>query len=291
MRIGLGTVQFGMPYGVANRDGQVPEDEVRRVLAAARAAGVETLDTARAYGESEAVLGRCLPPEGFRVVTKIRPLKDAVITEERAAEAERGLGESLVALRRPRVDALLVHHAGDLLVPGGERLFERMRELKAKGLAAKIGASVYGAEEIDGLLARYPLDVVQLPVSVLDQRLVASGHLKALKKAGVEVHARSVFLQGLALADPAALPRGLEAAAPHVRRCRDAFAALGLTPLEGALSFALGRPELDVVLVGVDGEAHLRQVLAAAAAAKTADFSALAVDDARLLNPALWARG
>lgn len=86
-----------------------------------------------------------------------------------------------------------MHRADDLFVPGGERLMAALTDLKQQGLVAKIGVSVYNAEQIDQVLDRFAIDLVQLPISVLDQRLLRSGHLRKLKSAGVEVHARSVF--------------------------------------------------------------------------------------------------
>ena len=103
---------------------------------------------------------------------------------------------------RGNVYGLLAHHADDLLVPGGRRVFEEMQRLLEEGLVRKIGVSVYSGQQIDSILELYTPDIVQLPLNLFDQRLLESGHLEKLKRRGVEIHARSVFLQGLLLIEP-----------------------------------------------------------------------------------------
>src|SRR5262249_48966545 len=139
-----------------------------------------------------------------------------------------------------------------------------MTALKESGSVGRIGVSVYTAAEIDGICRRFPVDMVQLPVSVLDQRLLASGHLRLLKDRGVEVHARSVFLQGLLLSEPENLP-------DYFRTVRDSLAVFrarasehGMSAIEAALQFALRIPEIDCVLVGVCDAPQLAQIVAAA---------------------------
>ena len=161
--------------------------------------------------------------------------------------------------------------------------------MKSAGKVRKVGASVYTAAQIDGLLSRYPLDLIQAPVSVLDQRLVRSGHLRKLKDSGVEVHVRSVFLQGLLLMPPEAVPEKLERARPRLAELRRHLAPLGVTPLQAALGFVLAMPEINRVIVGVDSLRQLQDILSAAEGLPSIpDLGRFALEDARLLNPALW---
>lgn len=285
-RLGLGTVQFGLDYGISNKSGRTSVEEAGRILSRAYEAGVRVVDTAADYGVSEETLGAalCAAP-GWRVVTK-------TTTKGRGpADAEASLRRSLERLRRGSVYGLLVHHAEGLLGPGGEAVYAELRRLKAAGLATRIGVSVYTGEQIDAILARYEIDLIQVPVNVLDQRLLAGGQLRRSKERGVEVHARSVFLQGALLMAPETLPSPLHAARGHLRNYHEEVRRLGLTPLEAALGFVLSIREIDVAVCGVESLAQLEDILTAAR--RSADFGALApfsLDDEKIVNPALWAR-
>lgn len=289
MKIGLGTVQFGLAYGVSNSAGRTPQDEVERILALAAASGIDLLDTAPGYGDSEATLGGAGP--GFRVVTKTPGFGPGPVTAGDADRLESTLRASLEKLRRRSVYALLVHQVDDLLGPGGQLLMARMQALKAAGLVEKIGVSVYHAAQIDALLADGEFDVVQVPVSLLDQRLLHSGHLDRLKQRGIEIHARSIFLQGLLLMAPDALPPFFAPVRAHLQACRERFDAMGITPLEAALAWVRAAGLIDVALCGVNDCAQLRGICAAASAAIVLpDPASFALRDPQFLNPANWER-
>lgn len=279
MKLGLGTVQFGQPYGVSNRRGQVPPAEAAAILERAAEAGVRVLDTAANYGAAEQVLAG-LDTAPFRIVTKtvnVTKGVEAVMARARASKA---------AL--PRADTLLVHAAADLAEPA---LWPALQRLKDEGVFARIGISVYVADDPVRLAARFHPDVMQLPFSLLDQRLLQDGTLGQLAAMGVEVHARSLFLQGLLLMAPQEVPEHLKEAAPHLAALNARLAKAGATPLAAALGFVLSRPEIAVGLVGVTGLEEFDAILAAAAAPPPAlDWDACALSDERILTPSLWNR-
>jgi aryl-alcohol dehydrogenase-like predicted oxidoreductase len=283
--LGIGTAQFGFDYGVSNARGRVAEAEVEAVLQVAAAGGVGLVDTAAQYGEAESVLGRTLPqPSPFRIITKTGRLADGIASVESRARA------SLERLRVERAEAILVHSASDLLGPEGPALWNRLKRLKDQGLFAKIGISAYPKEDPLGLARRFKPDLMQLPVSLLDQRLVQDGSLDAIASLGVEIHLRSIFLQGLLFLPRDGLPRGLVGAGPRLSRIRRSIAEAGADPLQAALSYALGRAEASAVVVGVTSAAELRAILAAAAAPPAElDWNTLALDHAVALDPHRWA--
>lgn len=291
MRIGLGTVQFGLGYGLGHAGGRVDDADVRQILEIARTEGVDVLDTARAYGVAEEVLGRCLRPgHAFRIVTKTAPLKALRGTPQGEAACRQSLEESFRALRTEHVDTVLVHHADDLLAPGGEAVWGVLQQQKKSGRIRAAGVSVYDAGQIDALLARFDLDVVQLPLSAFDQRLLRSGHLQKLRQRGVEIHARSIFLQGLLLQDPDAVSPYFDPIRARLQAWDAAVRAAGVTRVAAALAFARSVPELDVTLMGVHSAADLqgnfRDWQASADVRLTfADFS---VEDEAMVNPGRW---
>ena len=205
-KLGLGTAQFGGQFGpdcgAPAGKGRMSEAEAMAAVALAADAGVRLIDTSAQYGDSEAVLGRVVPkappsPPPFRIVTKTAPVTVGVNLVETAARA------SLVRLGVTKAAAIVVHTAADLLGPDGPELWTRLNRLKDEGLYEAVGISARAADDPVGLARRFKPDVMQIPVSLLDQRLIADGALSTLAELGVEVHLRSVFQQGAAV--PAAL--------------------------------------------------------------------------------------
>jgi aryl-alcohol dehydrogenase-like predicted oxidoreductase len=289
VRIGLGTAQLGLDYGISNPEGKTPFEEAGRILATAAREGIRVIDTAPSYGDSEQVLGKILPLRGgFDIVTKTPVFRRDRIIGQDAALLEEIFRRSLQRLGVPSAYGLLAHHAEDLLVDGGDRLVERMRQLKAEGVVARIGASVYTAQQIDGLLERYDLEVLQVPVNVLDQRLIASGHLARLKERGIEVHARSAFLQGLLLMEPDSLPPHFHGVRGHLREFQREAERQGLSPLQAAIGFLEGIPEIDVAIAGVNDHLQLEEICRAARQIPPEGFAGFAITDPAILNPSEW---
>jgi aryl-alcohol dehydrogenase-like predicted oxidoreductase len=276
-KLGLGTVQFGQAYGVSNRSGQVPKEEAATILERAAKAGVRLLDTAANYGEAETILA-ALGTSPFRVVTKTINLTHGL---DHVTARARQSAQSLKA------DTLLVHAANDLKGEEGEALWNVLRQFKDEGVFRKIGVSVYAADDPAALAERFHPDVMQLPFSLLDQRLLENGSLKRLQELGVEVHARSLFLQGLLFMEE--LPAKLRHAGTHLARARKTLADAHITPLAAALGFVLARPEIAFGLVGVASGKELEEIIAAAEQPlPPLDWASFALKDELVLTPSLW---
>jgi aryl-alcohol dehydrogenase-like predicted oxidoreductase len=273
-KLGLGTVQFGQAYGVSNTRGQVPSMEAAAILKRAADAGIGLLDTAANYGTAETVLAG-LDTSPFRIVTKTIGLKnglDAVLA--RARQSAQNL----------KADTLLVHAAADL---ADGSLWPALQMLKADGVFRKIGISVYVADNPAAIAAQFKPDVMQLPFSLLDQRLLADGTLACLGNMGVEIHARSLFLQGLLMMET--VPEKLQAAAQPLKAIKARLAQSGVTPLAAALGFVLSRPEIATGVIGVTSVRELDEIVAAANQPVPAmDWASLALQDERVLTPSLW---
>jgi len=289
MKLGLGTVQFGVPYGVSNTHGQPDAAEVKRILLMAENAGVSVLDTATSYGEAEATLGQSLGPHhNFAIVTKTPVLGGGRTVGESIDILRSTFETSLRRMKQDSVYGLLLHQSADLFTPEGQRIADAMLELVENGLVQKIGVSVYTAEEIDGVLNVFTPDLVQLPLSIFDQRLLCSGHLAMLKSRGMEIHVRSVFLQGLMLMESA--PAYFQPIRGHMERYAEFLRQTGMSRIEAALSFVSAVPEVDVAIVGVACSKELAEVLSAHERAKgrRENFAAFAIEDESMVNPALW---
>jgi aryl-alcohol dehydrogenase-like predicted oxidoreductase len=293
-RLGLGTVQFGLAYGITNSDGRIGDKEAAAILARCAEAGVDLLDTAHLYGESEAAIGHAAPSDAsFRIVTKTPKASAAQSAAEAVEALQTAFSGSLEKLRQQSVHALLLHDPADLLGPFGPALWSAMTDLKRQGFVRAIGVSVYEGSEIDAALAGFPLDIVQLPWNPLDRRLEQGGQLAALAGAGVEVHVRSLFLQGLLLQDAQAIPARFGPLREAIAALHASFREAGLSPLEGILAQAFARPEIARFVVGVTSVAELDAILlagekAAGVKAPLNPSTSSGDLDALYLNPARW---
>ncbi len=289
-KLALGTVQWGMPYGIANRTGRPDLETVAAILQRGRTGGIRLLDTAQAYGEAEARLGQLQAAKMFQVVTKLPRVPEKEITAPGAAAIGESLRQSLDRLQAPQVHGLMLHHADDLLLPGAAHLWAALAREKAAGRVGKIGVSLYHPRQLEQLWPRWPLEIVQLPFNLYDQRFLASGWLDRLKSAGVEIHARSAFLQGLLLLDDGELPAHFAPVRQHHRRVRGRLQAAGFSPLAGALNFALLQPAIDQVVVGCERLEQLEELLSVPGQNRAfpTDYATFALAQERYLDPSQW---
>lgn len=287
-RLALGTAQFGLAYGISNAAGQVPRAEARAMLGMARAGGMDTVDTAAAYGDSEACLGEA-GTRDLKVVTKLPPMP-AGCTDP-ASWVEQQFDASLRRLGRSTVHGLLLHRPAQLLEPGGAGLWAAMVRLKEQRRVARLGVSIYAPQELQAVTSAFRLDLVQAPLNLVDRRLCASGWLGRLHDEGVEVHARSAFLQGLLLMPPDQLPTRFRRWSGLWARWHEWLGRSGVPAVRACLAFVLAQPEVDRVVVGAESCSQLRDILAAAASdARVGELPDLGCDDQDLVDPSRWER-
>lgn len=285
MRLALGTVQFGMNYGVANQQGQVDLARAQSIIETARHAGIDTLDTAIAYGESESTLGQ-VDLEGFKVVTKLPALPDSCA--DISGWVEEQLLGSLERLHCGAVQGLLLHRPEQLFGPKGAELYRGLAEMKAQGLVEQIGISIYEPQELDKLFAAMDFDLVQAPFNILDTRLTDTGWLQRLSARGTELHVRSVFMQGLLLMTAAERPNKFSRWSALWQEWHSWLDTSGVTPVQACLRHALSFNEISRVVVGVDTAVQLQEIVSAANGPIPTIPHTLRSIDPDLLNPSRW---
>ena len=290
-KIGLGTAQFGLDYGISNATGQVPENEVERILRGARAERIDTLDTAALYGDAESVLGDVIDNHAeFKIISKTVGVDEDEVTPVEVYRIKQTIHKSLLRLKTASIYGLLVHDVNDLFKPHSERLIEMLRQCQQNGKVKKIGVSIYTGEQIDRVLELFTPDLVQVPGSIIDQRLVRSGHLTKLKEYGVEIHLRSAFLQGLLLMPPDQLNPYFEPIKEHLSAYHEYLEENNVTPLQSALQYALSLDEIDRVIVGVCSRSELTGVIEATKKSlpEQFEFDRWGVNTPAFVNPAEW---
>jgi aryl-alcohol dehydrogenase-like predicted oxidoreductase len=263
----------------------VPAAGVSDILRRASAAGIDTLDTAISYGDSEECLGRA-GVSGWRVVTKLPPLPS---DEPDVCDwVRRELEGSLRRLGVSRVEALLVHRSADLGGPVAAEYVRGLEMVKKAGLVRAIGVSVYGPGDLETVWRNLRPDVIQAPLNVLDRRIVRSGWLAKLVDQGVRLHARSAFLQGLLLMPAERRPAWFQKWSGLLDRWLSWCRENGVSPLRAALAFSCSQPGVERVVVGVDSPAQLEEILAAKTIGTPCPPADLYSDDVDLVEPSRW---
>ena len=285
-KLTLGTVQFGMNYGIANTQGKPSFEKVVGILTAAYENGIRCLDTAAGYGDSEIVLGKALKEIGIldsvKIVSKISPVPAGAAEEEVRAHVRRSLGKSLENLGVPKLYAILFHVEDDV------RYLPILRECVADGMAEKAGVSLdsHVPEE-----AKH-CDAVQVPDNVLDRRFLP--FLKEAHNRGTHIFVRSVYLQGLLLMPEEKIPEKLADIIPYRRKLEQIAATNGMPLSELCMRYLLSIPEIDSVLTGVDSQEQLQANVALAERGALSEsvmkeiFAAIPDLPERLIRPCKW---
>ena len=284
----LGTVQFGLDYGVANTTGKPDQATVNRMLATAFDAGVNTLDTASMYNDAETVLGRALGDLGMRdrifICSKARPHEEVTATPEEQITA--AVERSLRVLGVERIGLYLLHGYQALPYVGA---LHRKREA---GDIGAVGVSVYSVEEALGAIAAPGIDAIQHPLSILDQRFLRAGVLERAAEAGVAIFARSVYLQGIVTMGIPDLPEPIAELGTTLTRLRELAGELSIEEL--ALRYVASLGGVTGVVVGMETHEQMERNLAAVLAGPSGRRALEAIREAvpdlpeEIINPGLW---
>ena len=284
-RLALGTVQLGLPYGIANQAGQVSRPEAQAMLQLAAANGIDTLDTAIAYGESETRLGE-VGTQGFKLITKLPAVPEGC--SDIRAWAQDQVATSLARLGATAVYGLLLHYSEQLIGPNGKELYQTLQFFKASGQVQKVGVSIYAPSELEAITELFRLDLVQAPFNIVDRRLHTTGWLKQLKDDGVEIHARSAFLQGLLLLPRVAIPPKFAPWSALWEMWHKWLSDHDVSAVQACLAYPLAFSAVDRVVVGADCVAQLKQIIDASTDASPPDLPNLSCGEENLINPARW---
>ena len=284
-KLALGTVQFGKKYGVSNQnDSKVSPNEVEKILSFAKEIKIDTLDTAADYGDSETVLGKS-GVNNFNIITKLPYLLD---THNLDKDILNFTNRSLRNLKMELLYGLLVHKSTDLLSKNGEVLYANLIRLKEEGVVQKIGVSVYQPEEIDLLIERFDLDLIQAPFNVIDGRMLNSGIMQKLSNSKVELHVRSIFLQGLLLMKDIDRPTKFDKWSSTWKIWHEWLNDSKISAVGACLNYALSYKEISKVIVGVESLVQLKEIHQSISSSDVLVPEDLMVNDPMLLNPSNW---
>jgi len=286
VKLALGTVQFGLPYGIANQAGQASRSEAKLMLQLASASGIDTLDTAIAYGSSETCLGE-VGVQGFKLVTKLPVVPDEC--SDVSAWVQQQVNLSLLRLGVTAVYGLLLHRPDQLLGANGAKIYQALQALKDKGQVQKVGISIYSPSELEALIPRFHFDLVQTPFNLVDRRFYSTDWMQRLKDDDVEIHTRSAFLQGLLLMNQSDIPSKFSQWGGLWNSWHEWLTENNVSVVQACLAFPMSFPEIDRIVVGADSVSQLEQIVNAVTNHQKYDLPNIQCEDENLINPARWA--
>lgn len=285
-KLALGSANFGLDYGLANKSGKILESELANILLFAHKACIEVIDTAQAYGDSEVRIGSICDDAQFKFVTKIGAEVGNGSFDQNVTSSVK---QSCKNLNQSRLYAVMLHRPEILLSDHGSEVVRELQMLKEQGIISKVGVSIYAPEILINISRVIKLDIVQVPFNVFDQQILSSGWSEKLKSNGVEIHTRSVFLQGLLLLQRSSLPDYFINYWPaHFDAWYEFLNYNRADPLGIALKFALQQDWIDKIVVGVDSVSQLNALVEIEKYSELTDFPLLGCNDPNLINPSKW---
>jgi len=280
----LGTVQFGLDYGINNASGKPSKDSVFEILELAYASGIQELDSADAYGNAQELLGEFMKTTGkeFLINSKFHIHGETAIRDQ--------LTKTLEQLQIKKLNVYFFHRFED--AEKAPESFEELKSLKKENRISKIGVSVYTNEELESCIANKDIDVIQLPFNLLDNYSRRGTLINRAKKMGKELQVRSVFLQGLFFRDTEGFPETLKPLTKYISRLNDIAVHGNLSMYDLALNYVLSKSEIDKVIIGVDSKEQLQNNLAiskkAMNEALAGEVDKVNVKEEALLYPYNW---
>ena len=255
-RIVLGGAQLGLPYGILNGGETLSREEVARILDTAVDHGIDSIDTAIAYGQSESIIGET-SQNRFNIISKLPPLPVDISNVSEWVHSQ--VQGSLSRLKCTSLDALLLHRPQDLTGAQGAELYAAIGSLMAEKMIHRFGVSIYSPDDLEGIIGTFDIQVVQAPLNVFDRRILGiTNHLSALN---IEVHVRSVFLQGVLIANPKDRPQRFEPWSEHLAQFDEWVRSSGVSAMACCLGFALQQPGIAKLVIGTTSAKSLDEIM------------------------------
>jgi len=258
-------------------------EEVARILDTAVGHGIDSIDTAIAYGQSESVIGKTAQNR-FNIISKLPPLPSEVSNVSEWVHTQ--VDGSLARLNCKSLDALLLHHPQDLVGQHGAELYAATSSLKIKKIIHRFGISIYAPDELDGIIGKFDIDVVQAPLNVFDRRILEV--IDQLTARSIEVHVRSVFLQGVLIASPKDRPQRFQPWSEHFAQFDTWVHSTGLSAMACCLGFALQQPGVAKLVIGTTSAESLAEIMNSVPNMYLEVPADLRSSSEQLIDPRIW---
>ncbi len=255
----LGTAQVGSKYGIFNSSGFVDKDEVKKIIGLFSSVGCNFIDTATDYPNSEKVLGKS-NVKHFKIITKI-PIKEVNLKFSGKYFIKKTINISLNKLKIKKLYGLLFRTPSKLLSENFKDYWDIAKEMQSLGHIEKLGVSIYDPDELEIILDRIKPEIVQVPFNIIDQRIKNTGWLDLLYKKNIEVHARSIFFQGILLKSKNLLIDKKNPCYGPWNNYHKWLTEQEINNLDACLNFVLNEKKISKVILGVDNHKQMQEIL------------------------------
>ncbi len=277
-KIILGSAQFGFGYGITNKS-RISKINIHKIMKLIKNTNIKFIDTAQAYGSSEKILGN-YKSDNLKIVTKIKI--------ERGFDLIKKVKLSLKRLKVNKIYALIIHNPNFLNSKNLVNLKKQIDILKQNKIIQKFGISVYNINEFTRLKNKLKIDILQIPLSIFDRRFLKNNFLDNIKKKKIEIHARSVFLQGILLLNQEEVPKKFSKWKKIWLKWDKLTNRDKLEKMNACLSFILNLKQIDKLIIGVNSFEQLKEIIYKFQYKKKYSKISSFTNDINLINPTLW---
>ena len=284
-KIILGSANFDQKYGINKNF--IKKSEIKKLFNLASKNKIKIVDTSPLYNNSEKLIGS-INNNRFKIISKIPKEPQNIRKKNIKKWLEKSVMTSLKNLKIEKFECLLLHNSDSLLSKNGSEIYKSMKFMKTNAFTNKIGISIYDFNRLEIILKKFKFDLIQAPFSIFDQRLIKSGWLKKLKKKKIEVHARSIFLQGILLKKYQKLPPIMKKLDKYWIIWDRWLKKNKLSPLQACLSYVFNQRQLDGIVVGYDNKDQLNQILKLNKKKNKFPAPNLKIKNIKLIDPRRW---
>ena len=257
-KIVIGTANFGMDYGIGNNQKKLSDSDILDIINTSKKIGVDTIDTAISYGNSLNRLGK-FGIDNFKIITKFPKIPDD--EKKQTNWFNKQIENTLKQLNVNNLEAILLHYPKDIIENKNSELINFLLNLKNEGVINKIGVSVYEKNELEEILKIFKPEIIQCPINIFDNRLLEQNYLENISNKGIEIHIRSIFLQGLLLFKIEEMPKEFLKFNNLWDEWHNWLKIMKLNPVEACIRYTNSLKCIDKIVVGINSAYHLKQII------------------------------
>ena len=254
----FGTANFVNNYGILKKKNKFSPKKIKDIFSLLRKNKILNIDTATSYKNVEKKIGH-FKLKNFSVFTKLPKLPKKCMDIKKWSLTN--INHSLDSLNTKSLSGVFIHHSEDLIGKNKIKLYEALLSLKKKKLINKIGVSIYNFNTLDKILDEFKVDMIQVPFNILDRRLATKNYLNKIKKKKIQIHVRSIFLQGILLANIKKIPKKFLKWKNLFKSWHVWLEKNKLSKLQACLNFILSFKQIDVIIFGACSKMQIKQII------------------------------
>ena len=285
----IGGAQIGNKYGVTNKK-KLTKKETSFIINYALKNNIKFIDTASNYQNSEKIIGEIKKSKNLNIITKLSNIKNNSLNSKNwIKKMDQQLKNSKINLKINRLYGLLVHNPNDLIGKNSDKIFNRLMDYKKMQYAKKIGVSVYSIKEAKKILEKFKIDIIQIPINIFNQEFLNINFLENMKRNHIEIHARSIFFQGMAIQDINKIDSYFKNVLNKFKIFDQDCKSNNKNKIKKSLEFVYSNKYINKYVIGFNDLNQFKEVISIKLSKKNLNsFSKYAIDNKTITNPSKW---